>query len=87
MTSQEPGTRTRRRSLRVMEPFHSPFYAPLHVARELGHFADEGLDVTVSTAPETGGTVRALLEGAIEIALGGLMLRIPAIVTAQSGGS
>ena len=61
------------RALRVMKPFDSPFYAPLHVARELGHFADEGLDVTVSAAPTTGGTVDALLGGTIEIALGGLM--------------
>ena len=33
-----------------MEPFRSPFYAPQFVALRQGHFADEGLDVTVRTA-------------------------------------
>jgi NitT/TauT family transport system substrate-binding protein len=61
------------RSVRVMKPFDSPFYAPLHIARELGHFRAEDLDVTISAAPEAGGTVDALLAGRIEIALGGLM--------------
>ena len=61
------------RVIRVMKPFESPFYAPVHLARELGHFADENLDVTVSAAPVTGGTVDALLRGSVEIALGGVM--------------
>ena len=61
------------RLLRVMKPFDSPFYAPIHVARALGHFGEEELEVVVSAAPATGGTVDALLAGTIDIALGGLM--------------
>ena len=36
--------------LRVMEPFHSLFYAPLDVVIGLRHFADEGLEVEVETS-------------------------------------
>src|SRR5262245_53652021 len=61
------------RSVRVMTPFESPFYAPVHVARALGHFADQQLDVTVSAAPTSGGTVGALQRSEIDIALGGVM--------------
>ena len=56
-----------------MEPFRSPFYAPQFVALSQGHFADEGLDVTVRTAPASAGTVQALLRGEAQICLGGIM--------------
>jgi NitT/TauT family transport system substrate-binding protein len=59
--------------LTVMQPFHSPFYAPLFVALRRGEFAREGLEVTVRTAPQSGGTIAALLEGTVEVSLGGLM--------------
>jgi NitT/TauT family transport system substrate-binding protein len=61
------------RSLTVMEPFRSPFYAPLLAAVHRGDFAREGLDVTVRTAPRSAGTVAALMDGEVEICLGGLM--------------
>ncbi|MBI4628358.1 MAG: ABC transporter substrate-binding protein [Candidatus Rokubacteria bacterium] len=61
------------RSIRVMEPFHSLFYAPLHVSLGLGHFRAEGLDVTTATPSQSGGTVGALLDGSSEICLGGIM--------------
>ena len=57
-----------------MAPFHSVFYAPQFVAIHRGFFADEGLDVTTEAAP--GGsrtTVTALLDGSIDIAMGGIM--------------
>jgi len=57
-----------------MAPFHSVFYAPQFVAIHAGFFAGEGLDVTVEAAP--GGartTVSALLDGSIDIAMGGIM--------------
>jgi NitT/TauT family transport system substrate-binding protein len=57
-----------------MEPFHSVFYAPQFVALHRGFFAEEGLDVTVETSP--GGartTVTALLDGSIDISMGGIM--------------
>src|SRR5262252_10137692 len=55
-------------------PFHTPFYAPLPAGVALGHYADVGLDVTAVPAATFGkATVPALLEGDIEISLGGLM--------------
>ena len=62
------------RPLTVPMPFHTPFYAPLVAGVALGHFAEEDLDVTVvpaATFPR--GTMQALLDGEIEICLGGLM--------------
>ena len=62
------------RALTVPMPFHTPFYAPLAAGVALGHFAEEGLEVTV--VPAAGyprGTMQALLDGEIEICLGGLM--------------
>ncbi len=60
--------------LTVLMPFHTPFYAPLPAGVALGHFADVGLDVTAVPAATFGkATVPALLDGDIEISLGGLM--------------
>lgn len=67
-----------------MQPFHSPFYAPTFVATAQGHFADEDLDVTVRTAPRSGGTVAALLRGEAEICLGGIMRSLE--VADRAGG-
>ncbi len=61
------------RPITIMEPFRSPFYAPQFVALSQGHFADEGLDVTVRTAGRSAGTVEALLRGEVQISLGGIM--------------
>jgi len=62
------------RRMTVLMPFHTPFYAPLAAGVALGHFAKEGLDVTVRSAAAFGrGTIQALLDGDIEISLGGLM--------------
>jgi NitT/TauT family transport system substrate-binding protein len=63
-----------RRRMTVLMPFHTPFYAPLAAGAALGHFAKEGLDVSVVPAAAFGkGTIQALLDGDIEISLGGLM--------------
>jgi NitT/TauT family transport system substrate-binding protein len=62
------------RRLTVLMPFHTPFYAPLAAGVGLGHFHDEGLDVSTMPAAAFGkGTIPALLDGDIEISLGGLM--------------
>ena len=62
------------RPLTVPMPFHTPFYAPLPAGVALGHFAAEGLDVTVVPAARyPRGTMQALLDGELEICLGGLM--------------
>ena len=63
-----------RRPMTVLLPFDTPFYAPLPAGVALGHFADEGLDVEAIPAGAFGkGTIQALLDGDIEISLGGLM--------------
>jgi NitT/TauT family transport system substrate-binding protein len=62
------------RRLTVLMPFHTPFYAPLAAGVALGHFADAGLEVTAVPAAVFGKpTIAALLDGDIEISLGGLM--------------
>jgi NitT/TauT family transport system substrate-binding protein len=61
------------RPLTIVEPFRSLFYAPQFVALSGGHFAAEGLDVTVRTAAGRLTTTGALLDGTAEISLGGLM--------------
>ena len=61
------------RALTVVEPFRSLFYAPQFVALHGGHFTAEGLDVTVRTASGGVTSADALLEGTVEISLGGLM--------------
>jgi NitT/TauT family transport system substrate-binding protein len=62
------------RRLTVLMPFHTPFYAPMAAGVALGHFRDEGLDVSSPSAAAFGkGTIPALLDGDIEISLGGLM--------------
>jgi NitT/TauT family transport system substrate-binding protein len=62
------------RRLTVLMPFHTPFYAPLAAGVALGHFADAGLNVAAVPAAVFGkSTMSALLDGDIQISLGGLM--------------
>jgi NitT/TauT family transport system substrate-binding protein len=62
------------RPLTVLMPFYTPFYAPLAAGAALGHFREEGLDVRWLPAAAFGkSTVDAVLDGSIEISLGGLM--------------
>ncbi len=67
----------------VMERFHSLFYTPQYVALHGGHFAAEGLEVTVATADGTRPWAPTLLDGTTKISLGGIM---PTLVFADSGG-
>ncbi|MGH7313424.1 MAG: ABC transporter substrate-binding protein [Candidatus Rokuibacteriota bacterium] len=57
----------------VAQPFRSLFYAPHSVARHGGHFAAEGLDVNPVIADGRTNVIRALVEGTVELGLGGLM--------------
>src|SRR5436190_5562299 len=59
--------------LTVMATFHSLFYAAHFVAAHGGHFAEEGLDVTTETARGARTTVTALLDGSVDLSLGGIM--------------
>jgi NitT/TauT family transport system substrate-binding protein len=56
-----------------MEPFHSLFYAPMYVALCLGHFGDEGLEVEIETSRPGRTTVTGLLDGSLDISMGGIM--------------
>jgi NitT/TauT family transport system substrate-binding protein len=58
----------------VYQPFRSLFYATQSVAVHGGHFAAEGLEVrSVVASGSSANTLRALVEGAAQISLGGLM--------------
>jgi len=59
--------------VRVVSAFRSIFYAPPFVAIHGGHFAAEGLDVSITAAPRSPATVDALLAGEADLALSGLM--------------
>ena len=62
------------RPLTVLMPFYTPFYTPLAAGAALGHFREEGLEVTWQAAAAYGkSTVDAVLDGSIKISLGGLM--------------
>ena len=62
------------RPLTVLMPFYTPFYTPLAAGAALGHFREEGLEVKWQVAAVYGkSTVDAVLDGSIEISLGGLM--------------
>ena len=58
--------------LRLQIAFHSPFYAPVYLARRLGLFAAEGLDATIAS-PEPGKTIDAIASGEADIAVSGVM--------------
>lgn len=63
-----------RLNLTVYQPFRSLFYATQSVAVHGGHCAAEGLQVrSVVATGSSAGTLRALVEGAAQISLGGLM--------------
>lgn len=55
--------------VRLNEVVHSVFYAPQYVAQELGFFAEEGLDVTVTTGNGADKSMTALLSDSADIAL------------------
>jgi len=57
----------------VYEPFRSIFYAPQFVALYGGHFAAEGFDVEVRTAGGGVSSAGALVDGAAQVSLGGVM--------------
>ncbi|MCD1257338.1 ABC transporter substrate-binding protein [Paenibacillus athensensis] len=62
------GDKTR---VRIGEVTRSLFYAPQYVALSQGFFADEGLDVELTTTPGGDKTMTALLSGSIDVALVG----------------
>ncbi|GAB7388692.1 ABC transporter substrate-binding protein [Bacillaceae bacterium] len=57
--------------VRLFEVTHSLFYAPLYVAINEGYFADEGLEVELTTAFGGDKTMTALLSGDADIILVG----------------
>lgn len=55
----------------VAEVTHSIFYAPQYVAKNLGYFKDEGLEISFITTPGADKTMAALLSGDADIGLMG----------------
>ncbi len=55
--------------VRLNEVVHSVFYAPQYVAQELGFFAEEGLDVSVTIGNGADKSMTALLSDSADIAL------------------
>lgn len=59
--------------LRLIEPFHSLFYAPYLVAVHGGHFTAEDLEIEPATSDRAGGTVDAVVDSRADLAVSGLM--------------
>jgi NitT/TauT family transport system substrate-binding protein len=59
--------------LRLAENFRAVFYAPFYAALALGHFASEGLDVTLADSAAPGGGPADLLAGNVDVSWGGPM--------------
>jgi ABC-type nitrate/sulfonate/bicarbonate transport system substrate-binding protein len=59
--------------VRIGEPYHVVYYAPLHVAQLGGFFAREGLDAAIVPAPSFAATAAAMRSGSIDVAVGGIM--------------
>ena len=59
--------------LRLAENFRAVFYAPFYATFALGHFASEGLDVTLVDSAAPGGGPAGLLEGNVDVSWGGPM--------------
>jgi NitT/TauT family transport system substrate-binding protein len=57
--------------IRIGEVTRSLFYAPQYVAIEKGFFAEEGLDIELTTTPGGDKTMTALLSNVIDVALVG----------------
>jgi NitT/TauT family transport system substrate-binding protein len=60
-------------SFRILAAFHTLFYAPLHVARCLGTFAEEGLEASLAYSPRASETPDRLLTGEADLAVTGPM--------------
>jgi ABC transporter, substrate-binding protein len=63
--------KTEKPEIRVAEVTHSIFYAPQYVSKNLGYFADEGIEVTFITTPGADKTTAALLSKDVDIGLMG----------------
>ena len=59
--------------LRLAENFRAVFYAPFYATLALGHFASEGLDVTLVDSAAPGGGPAGLLAGSVDVTWGGPM--------------
>jgi len=57
--------------MRLYATMKALFYAPFYAALSLGHFRDEGVDVTFATAPHPDDAVPALLEDRVDVTWGG----------------
>jgi NitT/TauT family transport system substrate-binding protein len=59
--------------LRLAENFRAVFYAPFYATLAFGHFASEGLDVTLVDSAAPGGGPAGLLAGSVDVTWGGPM--------------
>jgi NitT/TauT family transport system substrate-binding protein len=59
--------------LRLAENFRAVFYAPFYATLALGHFASEGLDVSLVTSAAPGGGPADVLDGRADVTWGGPM--------------
>jgi len=57
----------------LQETLRAPFYAPFYAALALGAYRQEGLDVSLVTAPTPTAAARGFADGSVDVAWGGPM--------------
>ena len=62
-----PSKKNDKKTIKIAEVAHSIFYAPQYVAKNLGYFEEEGLDVEVILTPGADKVTAAVLSGDVEI--------------------
>jgi NitT/TauT family transport system substrate-binding protein len=60
-------------TITLYENFRAVFYTPFYAAHALGAYAEEGLDVYLSTSPDPAANTDALRSGAVDVSWGGPM--------------
>jgi NitT/TauT family transport system substrate-binding protein len=71
-------------NVRIGEPYHVVYYAPLHVAMLGGFFARESLDVELVPAASFEKTSAAMQSGEMQVAVGGIMRSLVAFDRGES---
>lgn len=59
----------------IAEVTHSIFYAPMYVAKNIGYFEEEGLEVEIITTPGADKVMSALISKDADIGLMGISLQ------------
>lgn len=69
MTAPEAAVHGRIQNVRISQAFHSLLYLPVYIANDVGFFADEGVDVEITTASGGPESWSDVLAGAVDYSI------------------